>query len=175
MLRHMDDETRDRLKQRDFIEEKVDQDKGTKSKLIISPDSKRNMQRNNFSQFVAILYIFVAPFIIVSHDEINEAQMKWLFVFDVLLMFDKFIDLFIGFFKVVQNETREEHRLMAVIMHNLSPSFFIEIVASFGPNILNIYYTDGRFMKNTWYGAFKIIRYGRLFETDQLVNEYLDQ
>ena len=115
---------------------------------------------------MAITYIFVAPFIIVSHDIISKTQASWLFVFDILLMLDKFVDLFIGFTIESHNEIREEKKLGAVIMHNLEPGFFIEIVTAFGPNILNMYYDDGRFMTNVYYGAFKIIRYGRLFETD---------
>lgn len=81
-------------------------------------------------------------------------------------MLDKVVDLFIGFTKEERNEQREEKRLLPVIMHNISPSFFVEIIASFGPIVLNNYYDDGRFMKNTYYGVFKIVRYARIFETD---------
>lgn len=49
MLKHMDDDTLNRLKQRDFIEEKENYQEVSKSKFIISPENKWNMMRNNYS------------------------------------------------------------------------------------------------------------------------------
>jgi hypothetical protein len=90
-----------------------------------------------------------------------------LFAFDIFLIIDKFVDLFLGYTSELNGEQREEKRLMPVILHNISPAFFLEIVSGLGPFVLNIYFSENhQFMKNTTYGLFKIYRYGRLLETD---------
>jgi hypothetical protein len=42
------------------------------SRFIILPDNIWNLYRNNFSQIVAIIYVFVAPYVIVNNRYISK-------------------------------------------------------------------------------------------------------
>lgn len=68
MMTHMDQDTLECLQkvhESNTEEEKV-------SRFIISPHNIWNLYRNNFSQIVAIMYIFVAPYVIVSNQYISK-------------------------------------------------------------------------------------------------------
>ena len=71
MMGKMDDDTLNRMKRMEENNRKKDEEV-QHSKYIISSDNVWNLYRNNFAQFVAIVYIFVCPYIIVSYDNISE-------------------------------------------------------------------------------------------------------
>jgi hypothetical protein len=97
------------------------------------------MQRNNLMCCVAILYIFIAPFYIVTNDIISQDIIDKLLYFDIALTLDRVQDLFIGF---TNSNGQEEKRLSAVIKQNLDFRFFLEIVVSFGPIWLNTIFEE---------------------------------
>jgi|TARA_B110000285_G_C15092834_1_gene600148 hypothetical protein len=118
---------------------------------------------------VAIIYIFICPYIVVSYDEINPKQRGRLLYFDLFLVSDGIFDLFMGFDDV---DGEPEKKVINVIKGNLSWRFFMEIFISFVPNILNIYFREERIFIKSWvYGLFKIFRYLRLSEFDSLFED----
>lgn len=133
---NMDDDTLMRLKKKDYVgENKQQYSEMKRSRFIISPDNFWNMIRNLIVQFIAIFYIFVAPAIIVSNDIIPEHYKNFLLIFDVVLMMDRVQDLFLGFY----NDGFEEKRLFKVIIANVDYKFFLELVVSFGPLVINMF------------------------------------
>lgn len=125
------------------------------------------MQWNNFTQVVFVIYIFLAPILIVENKTLSANSMRVLLVFDVLFMIDRFADLFVGYY--CPNGLLE-HRLYAVILANISFKFFLEIFISFGPIALSSYYD----YKSSVYAIMKVVRYLRLFEMDGQIAEILE-
>ena len=81
-------------------------------------------------------------------------------------MSDAVFDLFTG---------EPQERVLDVIMDNLSWKFFLEIIISFGPEILYMYFREGKTFEKSWvYGSFKIFRYLRLSEFEGLIQDILD-
>lgn len=67
-MKNMDQETLTGLKNINQPKEKDDE---KISRFIIPPNNVWNLYRNNISQLIAIIYIFVAPYIIVSNRYIS--------------------------------------------------------------------------------------------------------
>ena len=68
-----------------------------------------------------------------------------------------------------------QERVLDVIMDNLSWKFFLEIIISFGPEILYMYFRESKTFEKSWvYGSFKIFRYLRLSEFEGLIQDILD-
>jgi hypothetical protein len=72
---------------------------------------------------------------------------------------DRFLDLFVGYYNP---DGKPEHKLLSVIMTNISFKLFLEIFISIGP----ICFSNFMVLKSYYYSCFKIPRYIRLFEMD---------
>jgi len=116
------------------------------------------MQWNNITQVVFVAYILICP-VIVSYDRVIEWKyVELLLCFDLIFMFDRVLDLFVGYYNP---NGFLEHRLSHVLYQNISPKFFLEIFMSLAP--LFVYeYDSGAVV----YVCFKLFRYSRLFEMD---------
>lgn len=114
-----------------------------------------------------MIYIFLAPILIVESQTVSLKNMKLMLVFDIIFMIDRILDLFVGYY---QPNGLMEHRLYAVVLNNISLKFFLEIFISFAPIVLNKYYNS----KSVFYALFKVVRYVRLFEIDGQVAEILE-
>jgi hypothetical protein len=95
------------------------------------------MQWNNFTQLIFVIYIFIAPVLIVENKILAYKSMQNLLVFDIMFMADRFADLFVGYYNP---NGLLEHRLYAVMLANISFKFFLEIFISFAPILLSSYY-----------------------------------
>ena len=105
--------------------------------------------------------------VIVSLDQmIAWKYVNWLLVFDICFMFDRFLDLFVGYYNP---NGFLEHRLSHVLYQNISSKFFLEIFMSFAPLLVYKYYRH-----SVIYVCFKVLRYGRLFEMDSQIAEILE-
>ena len=85
-----------------------------------------------------------------------------LFVFDVVFVIDRTVDLFIGFNRP---DGQPETQIINIIKENLTINFFLEIIMSFGPLMILNYDTDGLF-NSLEYLYFKIFRLKTLYEID---------
>ena len=68
MMKNMDEDTLDCLQKAHMTTDEGE----NVSRFIILPNNIWNLYRNNFSQIVAIIYIFVAPYVIVSNQYISK-------------------------------------------------------------------------------------------------------
>ena len=137
------------------------------SRFIISPGNYWNMQWNNTIQVIFVIYIFMAPILIVESKHVSVSNIKLLLVFDVLFVIDRIMDLFVGF---IQPNGQPEYRLYAVVLNNISVKFFLEIFITVAPIALqNVYHR-----KSVIYALFKVVRYVRLFEIDGQVADILE-
>lgn len=112
--------------------------------------------------------MFLTPLLISSDSTINHENFRLMFYFDVVFMIDRFLDLFVSFYKP---NGLMEHRLHAVVLNNLSFKLFLEIFISLAP--LFIYTSRGE-IKCYWFGLFKVARYARLFEMDEHIQRYIE-
>lgn len=112
--------------------------------------------------------MFLTPLLISSDSTINHEHFRLMFYFDVIFMIDRFLDLFVSFYKP---NGLMEHRLHAVVLNNLSFKLFLEIFISLAP--LFIYTSRGE-IKCYWFGLFKVARYARLFEMDEHIQRYIE-
>ena len=136
------------------------------SKFIIPPRSYWNMQWNNLTQLVFIVWILYAPLVICTDTKLDDEAIGYLLVFDILFMLDRVADLFVGHQK---QDGTEETRLYNVIYSNVSSKIFIEIIVGFGPYMVGI-----EEMHTLAYFAFKVLRCSRLFEMDNQINEIIE-
>ena len=144
--------------------EKVDDE--WMSKMIISPNNYWNMQWNNFTQVIFVLYIFLTPMFVSESITMSSTKMSILMLFDIIFMIDRFLDLFAGFY---DPNGDIETNVSKVISQNLSAKFFIEAIVSFGP-----LYFEQENLNTIIYTMFKIPRYTRLFEIDGQIQDILD-
>lgn len=136
------------------------------SKFIIPPRSYWNMQWNNLTQLVFIVWLLYAPFVISTATKLSENAISYLLIFDIIFMVDRVADLFLGHQRA---DGTEEPRLYHVIYSNLSAKIPIEIVVGFGPYMVGI--TE---MHTLAYFGFKLLRCSRLFEMDSQINEIIE-
>ena len=135
------------------------------SRFIISPKNYWNMQWNNLTQIVFVIYILITPIYVAQDTNVNPDHVGLLLMFDIIFMLDRFLDLFVGFY----GSNGEEKRLSVVISQNISFKFWIEIIVSFGPLFFGVAQMD-----SLTYATFKIPRYLRLFEMDGQIDEILE-
>ena len=81
-------------------------------------------------------------------------------------MLSRFLDLFIGF---TNKESEIEPRVSFVICKNLSTTFFLELIYTFGPFCLNI-----NNLNSIYYFLFKFPRYNNLLNVSITINQTLD-
>ena len=84
-----------------------------------------------------------------------------------MIMFQRFLDLFVTFTKP---NGLIEHRLLYVIVNNISLKFFLEIFISIGPWF--IHYNSK--ITAHYYALFKVARYAGIFELDTHINYYIE-
>ena len=116
-----------------------------------------------------IFWIFATPVWIAQETILDDAKFRKLFIFDVIFMLDRLIDIFVSFYKP---NGEMEHRLFYVVFHNIGIKFFLEIAISMVPWF--IHYSMGHSMKAHLFAVAKIARYGRLFELDTHINNYIE-
>ena len=133
------------------------------SRFIIEPNNFNKMQWDFFIALVFILWLFIAPIYISRHMNVHDDDRRQLFLFDIVFIADRFIDLFVGFFKPNGDQ---ENKLYVVILNNISSKLFIEIAISCIPLLLND-------IPGYQYALIKIFRYGRMYEIDAWIGEYL--
>ena len=113
-----------------------------------------------------ILYVFFLP-ICVSYSKILDKQnLNALFIFDVMFMISRFLDLFIGF---SNKDGQPEKKISAVIYKNFSSAFYFEIIYSFGPLFFDVDHID-----SLYYFLFKFPRYNMLFDMSHIINRTLE-
>jgi hypothetical protein len=83
-------------------------------------------------------------------------------------MLDRFLEIFVGFYKP---NGQVEHRLLYVVVQNINFKFFLEIAISVLPWFLH--YDDYGITAHL-YALIKLPRYGRLFELDTHINNYIE-
>lgn len=102
------------------------------SRFIINPKNYWNLQWNNFNQIIFVLWIIITPIMVSRSIILSNDSLRVLIYFDLIFMFDRFMDLFVGYFNP---NGIMEHKLYAVIYANITPKLFIEIFIGFGPMI----------------------------------------
>ena len=116
--------------------------------------------------FVLILYMFQVPLYVSYEEVISARHLNTLLVFDFLFMLSRFLDLFIGF---RNKDGQMEPKVSFVICKNLSITFFLEIIYTFGPFFMNI-----NNLNSMYYFFFKFPRFNNLFEVSNTINNTLD-
>lgn len=104
-------------------------------------------------------WIIITPIMVSREVRLSQKSLNVLILFEIIFMFDRFMDLFVGYFNP---NGIMEHRLYAVIFANISPKLFLEFLIGFGPILV----ADMTASKSYWYALYKIPRYSRLFEMD---------
>ena len=164
------------------------------SKLIISPNNWWNMQRNDFTLLMFIVYGLLLPYKVSYSAKLHIEDVNSLFFFDILFIFDRVVDLFRRQKDNGQGEAKPT--LLTVIAKNLSFFFFLEWFMGFGPIIYNnMLPIDESFthisiedpitkekseiekfksISPIMYFLFKIPRYVRIFEMQSQVSDILE-
>ena len=128
------------VQQRRTIEEKKSKSVQSSSignllaKLVISPNNQWNMWKNDLTLLMFIIYSFLLPLYASYYPgPMQLYDINILFIFDFVFVFDRSLDLFVGWF-VDTNQL--EQNLFNVIAKNLSFIFFIEVAVAMSPQIL---------------------------------------
>ena len=100
----------------------------------------------------------MCPIIVSLDQKIEWKYVTWLLFFDIIFMFDRLLDLFVGYYNP---NGFLEHRLSHVLYQNISSKFFLEIFMSLAPLFVYEYHQTA-----IVYVCFKVLRYPRLFEMD---------
>ena len=132
------------------------------SKFIIPPENYWIFQWNNFITYSTIIYIILIPLLTSRSVSLIYKDQVILFVFDVVFVIDRTVDLFIGFNRP---DGQPETKIINIIKENLTINFFLEIIMSFGPLMILNYDADGLF-NSLEYLYFKIFRLKTLYEID---------
>lgn len=104
------------------------------AKLVISPNNWWNMWKNDLTLLMFITYSFLLPFFAsYQSGAMDLNNIRILFVFDFVFVFDRSLDLFVGWY-VDTNQL--ESNLFTVIAKNLSIIFFVEVLVAMSPQIL---------------------------------------
>ena len=113
---------------------------------------------HNCIQVIFVAYIISCPIIVSLHKKIEWDYVEILLCFDFIFMFDRLIDLFVGFYNP---NGFLEHRLSHVLYQNISYIFFLEMLMSVAPLFIWSWLPS-----SVIYICFKVFRYSRLFEMD---------
>lgn len=72
---------------------------GLASKLIIPPKNYWNMVVNNIIVVIFIIYMVLFPLYVSFDRELTDDNFFRLVMFDMVFIFDRFLDLFVGYYK----------------------------------------------------------------------------
>ena len=131
---------------------------GFLSKFIIPPNNYWNMVLNNIIVCFFIVYMALLPLFVSFDTTLSPKHLQILMIFDVFFIIDRTLDLLVGFYR---EDGQLEHRLVPVIVNNISYKVFFEIFMSFGAYMFDIYN-----MNSVIYAFFKLPRWLRLFELE---------
>ena len=126
------------------------------SRFIITPGNHLKRKWNIAVCFVFIIWLFITPIYISRQQEVGDAELATLFIFDIFFLVDRVLDQFVCFYTP---QGALENRLYAVVLNNLSMNLVIEAAMAFGP--ISVRHIHGQ-----WYALIKLFRYGRMFEQD---------
>ena len=107
----------------------------TPHRFIISKGSFLNMVKNDIVFIFFVIYSIYLPLVVSFDIKLQDDNYQTLFLFDMIFVFDRFSDLFVGF---VNNKGTLEPNLCKTIVNNLSFEPFFEIFISFFP----LYFKD---------------------------------
>lgn len=139
---------------------------GLASKLIIPPNNYWNMVCNNIIVAIFLIYMCLLPLFVSYNSIMKNEDLFSLFIFDVIFIFDRFLDLFVGYY---QEDGQLEKSLARVINSNMSMKIFFEIFMTFGPLMI-----ARRNIESIVYVFFKLPRWLRLFELEQRIEEFVE-
>jgi hypothetical protein len=89
-----------------------------------------------------------------------------LFVFDIVFIMDRCMDLFVGYY---QEDGQLETSLARVIKTNMSMKVYFEMFMTFGPFVIATSNIDA-----ILFVLFKMPRWLRLFELEQRIDEFVE-
>lgn len=145
--------------------------------MIIGPHNWWNMQRNDLTLLMFIVYSLLLPYTVSYSKILKKEDVNSLFFFDIIFIIDRIVDLF----KRQSNDSVEaKPTLLAVITNNISYVFFLEWIMSFGPIIYNQnmdssqVHKDYHPMSPITYFLFKLPRYIRIFEMQTQIADILE-
>ena len=72
---------------------------GIASKLIIPPKNYWNMVANNIIVLIFIIYMVLFPLYVSFDKQLSDDNFFRLVMFDMVFIFDRFLDLFVGYYK----------------------------------------------------------------------------
>ena len=138
---------------------------GLASKLIIPPKNYWNMIINNIIVVIFVIYIVILPLFISFNHTLTDSDFYSMLMFDLVFIFDRFLDLFVGYYK---EDGQLESSLARVINTNMSMKIFFEIFMAFGPIVI------GNDLDSFTFAFFKMPRWLRLFELEQRIDEFVE-
>lgn len=152
--------------QKDDHKKVVDEEGNWYSKLIIPPNNYWNLQWNNLTVLIFLLYMFILPIKVCFEQYMIPEDISNLLIFDIIFIMDRLADLFVASYTV---DGKIETRLLEVIKKNYDYKFLLEVIVSIGP-----LFFDTNHLNSLVYAAFKIPRYARLFEIDSQIQEIME-
>ena len=137
-------------------------------RFIISKGSFLNMIKNDVVFIFFVIYSIYLPLVVSFDIKLQNESYNTLFVFDLIFIFDRFSDLFVGF---VNKKGVFETSLANTIMNNLSYEIFFEIFITFLPN----YFYDGKKgLDSLTYFLIKTPRIKTMIDSSQQIEEILN-
>ena len=133
-------------------------DSGLASKLIIPPKNYWNMVVNNVIVVIFLIYMVLLPLFVSFNGILDDENFYGLFVFDIIFILDRCMDLFVGYY---QEDGQLEKSLARVIKTNMSMKVLFEISMTFGPFLIGTSNIDAML-----FILFKMPRWLRLFELE---------
>ena len=113
-----------------------------------------------------ILYVFLLPLNVSYSRKLNNQNLKYLLLFDIIFVINRFLDLFIGF---IDKHGKYEKNVLNVIYKNFGSGFYMELIYAFGPLCAELEELD-----SSIYFIFKIPRFKMLFEISHTINKTLE-
>ena len=129
-------------------------------RFIIPPNSYGSMLWNNFIVLVFVVYMLICALFISYSFKLSSKQINILFIFDIMFLIDRTIDMFIGY----EYDGRLEKKIGKVLARNFEQKkdkLFQELFISIGPILFNV-----KQYNSLVYAFFKLPRYFRMFEMD---------
>ena len=88
---------------------------------------------NNIIVVIFLIYMVLLPYFVSFDNILSDQDFYSLFVFDIVFICDRSMDLFVGYY---QEDGQLEKSLARVIKTNMSMKVFFEIFMCLGPFVM---------------------------------------